>query len=120
MEILLAKVFVNPNFILFMVVIILKSGNQYEISKILKPSGRVLVSIPNIAFFANRLSHLFGNWDYQLSWTGEADSHGNPVTCNLILGLYSWNKSDRVTIRPVAVNYVDSCATDTVAFYGNY
>lgn len=37
----------------------------YEISKILKPSGRVLVSIPNIAFFANRLSHLFGNWDYQ-------------------------------------------------------
>lgn len=79
------------------------------------PNGKTLF-FPFSSIYKTR----FGNWDYQLSWTGEADSHGNPVTCNLILGLYSWNKTDRVTIRPVAVNYVDSCATDTVAFYGNY
>lgn len=31
----------------------------------LKPGGRVLVSLPNIAFAANRLTHLLGRWDYK-------------------------------------------------------
>ncbi|TLX20896.1 class I SAM-dependent methyltransferase [Thermomonas fusca] len=30
-----------------------------------KPEARILVSLPNIAFIANRLSHLLGNWDYK-------------------------------------------------------
>jgi 2-polyprenyl-3-methyl-5-hydroxy-6-metoxy-1,4-benzoquinol methylase len=29
------------------------------------PGGRVLVSLPNVAFVANRLTHLLGRWDYQ-------------------------------------------------------
>lgn len=35
-----------------------------NISRRLKPGGRVLVSLPNIAFVGNRLSHLLGRWDY--------------------------------------------------------
>jgi 2-polyprenyl-3-methyl-5-hydroxy-6-metoxy-1,4-benzoquinol methylase len=31
----------------------------------LKPGGRVLVSLPNIAFVVNRLTHLLGRWDYR-------------------------------------------------------
>ena len=31
----------------------------------LKPGGRVLVSLPNVAFVANRLTHLLGRWDYK-------------------------------------------------------
>lgn len=31
----------------------------------LKPGGRALVSLPNIAFAANRLTHLLGRWDYK-------------------------------------------------------
>jgi 2-polyprenyl-3-methyl-5-hydroxy-6-metoxy-1,4-benzoquinol methylase len=31
----------------------------------LKPGGRVLLSLPNIAFAANRLTHLLGRWDYK-------------------------------------------------------
>lgn len=31
----------------------------------LKPGGRALLSLPNIAFAANRLTHLLGRWDYQ-------------------------------------------------------
>lgn len=36
-----------------------------ELSKRVKLGGRVLISIPNIAFVANRLSHLCGKWDYE-------------------------------------------------------
>ena len=35
------------------------------ISLRLKPGGRVLVSLPNIAFAGNRMSHLLGKWDYR-------------------------------------------------------
>lgn len=35
------------------------------LSRRLRPDGRVLVSLPNIAFAANRLSHLLGYWDYK-------------------------------------------------------
>jgi len=35
-----------------------------DISRRLKPGGSVLVSLPNIAFVGNRLSHLFGRWNY--------------------------------------------------------
>lgn len=35
------------------------------ISRRLKPGGRVLVSLPNIAFAGNRVSHLLGRWDYR-------------------------------------------------------
>lgn len=35
------------------------------ISRRLNPGGRVLVSLPNIAFAGNRLSHLLGRWDYK-------------------------------------------------------
>jgi 2-polyprenyl-3-methyl-5-hydroxy-6-metoxy-1,4-benzoquinol methylase len=31
----------------------------------LRPGGRVIVSLPNIAFIANRLTHLLGRWDYK-------------------------------------------------------
>ncbi|MBF6025870.1 class I SAM-dependent methyltransferase [Lysobacter niastensis] len=31
----------------------------------LKPGGRALLSLPNIAFAANRLTHLLGRWDYK-------------------------------------------------------
>lgn len=31
----------------------------------LKPGGRVIVSLPNVAFAANRLTHLLGRWDYK-------------------------------------------------------
>lgn len=31
----------------------------------LKPGGRVIVSLPNVAFVANRLTHLLGRWDYK-------------------------------------------------------
>lgn len=31
----------------------------------LKPGGRVIVSLPNIAFAANRLTHLLGRWEYK-------------------------------------------------------
>lgn len=31
----------------------------------LKPGGRVLVSLPNIAFAVNRVTHLLGRWDYK-------------------------------------------------------
>lgn len=31
----------------------------------LKPGGRVILSMPNIAFAANRLTHLLGRWDYK-------------------------------------------------------
>lgn len=31
----------------------------------LKPGGRVLVSLPNIAFAGNRMSHLLGKWNYR-------------------------------------------------------
>ena len=31
----------------------------------LKPSGRVLISLPNVALWSVRLSHLFGRWNYQ-------------------------------------------------------
>lgn len=30
-----------------------------------KPEARILVSLPNIAFITNRLSHLLGKWDYK-------------------------------------------------------
>lgn len=36
-----------------------------ELSRRVKPGGRVLVSLPNIAFIANRLTHLLGRWDYK-------------------------------------------------------
>lgn len=36
-----------------------------DIARRLAPGGRVLVSLPNIAFAGNRLSHLLGNWDYR-------------------------------------------------------
>lgn len=31
----------------------------------LKPSGRVICSLPNIAFLLNRITHLLGRWDYK-------------------------------------------------------
>ncbi|WP_242165746.1 class I SAM-dependent methyltransferase [Lysobacter sp. M15] len=31
----------------------------------LKPGGRAILSLPNIAFAANRLTHLLGQWDYE-------------------------------------------------------
>lgn len=31
----------------------------------LKPGGRALLSLPNIAFAVNRLTHLLGRWDYK-------------------------------------------------------
>lgn len=31
----------------------------------LKPGGRAVLSLPNIAFVANRLTHLLGRWDYK-------------------------------------------------------
>lgn len=31
----------------------------------LKPGGRVLASLPNIAFAVNRVTHLLGRWDYK-------------------------------------------------------
>ena len=31
----------------------------------LKPGGRAVLSLPNIAFAANRLTHLLGRWDYK-------------------------------------------------------
>lgn len=31
----------------------------------LKPGGRAILSLPNIAFAANRLTHLLGRWDYR-------------------------------------------------------
>lgn len=31
----------------------------------LKPGGRVILSLPNIGFVANRLTHLLGRWDYK-------------------------------------------------------
>lgn len=31
----------------------------------LKPGGRAIVSLPNIAFVANRATHLLGRWDYK-------------------------------------------------------
>lgn len=31
----------------------------------LKPGGSVIISLPNIAFAANRLTHLLGRWDYK-------------------------------------------------------
>ncbi|MCC8362498.1 methyltransferase domain-containing protein [Lysobacter sp. A6] len=31
----------------------------------LKPGGRAILSLPNIAFAANRLTHLLGRWDYK-------------------------------------------------------
>ncbi len=36
-----------------------------ELSRRIKPGGRILVSLPNIAFIVNRLTHLLGRWDYQ-------------------------------------------------------
>lgn len=35
-----------------------------NISQRLKPGGRAIISLPNIAFVGNRLSHLLGRWDY--------------------------------------------------------
>ena len=32
--------------------------------KLLRPNGRVVISIPNVGYFMNRLGLLFGNWDY--------------------------------------------------------
>lgn len=31
----------------------------------LKPGGRAILSLPNIAFAANRVTHLLGRWDYK-------------------------------------------------------
>lgn len=31
----------------------------------LKPGGRAIFSLPNIAFIANRMTHLLGRWDYK-------------------------------------------------------
>lgn len=31
----------------------------------LKPGGRAILSLPNIAFVSNRLTHLLGRWDYK-------------------------------------------------------
>ncbi|MEW9624244.1 class I SAM-dependent methyltransferase [Rhodanobacter geophilus] len=31
----------------------------------LKPDGRAILSLPNVAFAANRLTHLLGHWDYK-------------------------------------------------------
>ena len=36
-----------------------------SLSRRLRPGGRVLVSLPNVAFVVNRLSHLLGHWDYK-------------------------------------------------------
>lgn len=36
-----------------------------QLSKRAKPGGRVIVSLPNIAFAGNRISHLLGKWDYK-------------------------------------------------------
>jgi 2-polyprenyl-3-methyl-5-hydroxy-6-metoxy-1,4-benzoquinol methylase len=36
-----------------------------DISQRLNPGGKVIVSLPNIAFVGNRLSHLLGRWDYR-------------------------------------------------------
>ncbi len=34
------------------------------VRELLKPGGYVVVSIPNIAYWTQRLKHLMGNWDY--------------------------------------------------------
>jgi len=36
-----------------------------ELSRRLDANGCVMVSLPNIAFFGNRLTHLLGRWDYK-------------------------------------------------------
>ena len=36
-----------------------------ELAKRLKPGGRAILSLPNIAFAANRVTHLLGRWDYK-------------------------------------------------------
>lgn len=36
-----------------------------NISRRLNPGGQVLISLPNIAFVGNRLTHLLGRWDYR-------------------------------------------------------
>lgn len=36
-----------------------------ELSRRLKSNGYVMVSLPNIAFAGNRLSHLLGRWEYK-------------------------------------------------------
>ena len=36
-----------------------------ELATRLKPDGRVILSLPNIAFAANRVTHLLGRWDYK-------------------------------------------------------
>ena len=33
-------------------------------SKLLRPNGKLVISIPNVGYFINRLGLLFGNWDY--------------------------------------------------------
>ena len=33
-------------------------------SKLLMPNGKLVISIPNVGYFINRLGLLFGNWDY--------------------------------------------------------
>ena len=35
-----------------------------EIKPHLKPNGKVIISLPNVAFFLNRLNLLLGRWDY--------------------------------------------------------
>ncbi|GJL79572.1 MAG: hypothetical protein NPINA01_25610 [Nitrospinaceae bacterium] len=34
-------------------------------SLLLKEGGKILISLPNVAYFSNRLGLLFGRWDYQ-------------------------------------------------------
>lgn len=36
-----------------------------QLSKRAKPDGRIIISLPNIAFASNRVSHLLGKWDYK-------------------------------------------------------
>lgn len=42
--------------------------NPFEVLKLfsqkLKPGGRIIISIPNVAFIQNRINLLFGNWNY--------------------------------------------------------
>lgn len=36
-----------------------------ELRSLLKPDGRIIVSLPNIGFILYRLKHLFGMWNYE-------------------------------------------------------
>lgn len=57
-----------------------------NLTRFLKTSGRVYISVPNIAFLTNRIHHLIGNFDYT-TWGIMDENHLRFFTKRSILGL---------------------------------